>query len=422
MVGKSLADLAAPDDTGFSVAYSLDGTAVALGGSKGTILYINMERNKSRRWDIDAAGCVAVGLSGSGRQLVAACQTKGLRLLDPDTGAPLRVFEGRPGQIWQVAVSPEGRYALTAGDDKIVRLWDITNGSECHRFEAHTAPVRQVVFTPDGKHALSASADGSLRLWDLPVRVDFAGVRRWKPKPGSPANLAPEPPPPPVASTDKPIRRLEGATKVAINAMTFVPKANTLVAGSWDDIVLWNWSKGQQISKVQTKEHRVTCFALSPDGGRGLSGSYNKTLRLWDMKTARVLRELPGHTTPIWSVVFSPDGKKALSAGGAPKKEAGEATEYVDCAVRVWDMGRIQELCRFRGHSSLVRHLAFLPDGRRVVSAGLGTTDSIYVWDSTTGKEVRRLAESLKQRVSSATSLHLLLLFGPPGAPRCSAR
>jgi WD40 repeat protein len=67
-------------------------------------------------------------------------------------------------------------------------------------------------------------------------------------------------------------------------------------------------------------------------------------------------------------------------------------------------MGRVQELCRFGGHSSVVSHLAFLPDGRHVVSAGLGTTDSFYVWDSTTGKEIRRLAESLKQRVSAATS------------------
>src|SRR5262249_58116900 len=169
-------------------------------------------------------------------------------------------------------------------------------------------------------------------------------VRRWKPKPTETVKPAPEPQPTPAPITEKALRRLEGATKGSIQAMTFVPRAGTLIAASWDDLTFWNWSKGQLVSKVATKEHRPTCFALSPDGSKGLSGSFDKSLRLWDLKTSRPLRHLPGHKANIWCVEFSADGKRALSAGGSQKPGDAEAPKNQDCAVRVWDMGRVQEI------------------------------------------------------------------------------
>ena len=57
------------------------------------------------------------------------------------------------------------------------------------------------------------------------------------------------------------------------------------------------------------------------------------------MKTMQPGRELPGgHAAPIWTVAFSPDGKKALSAGGYPKRSSGGMVEYEDCGVRVWEL------------------------------------------------------------------------------------
>jgi WD40 repeat protein len=62
----------------------------------------------------------------------------------------------------------------------------------------------------------------------------------------------------------------------------------------------------------------VQSVALSPDGRTALSGSFDSTLKLWEVATGNTLRTFAGHTNIVLSVAFSPDGRTALS-GGADK-------------------------------------------------------------------------------------------------------
>ena len=57
----------------------------------------------------------------------------------------------------------------------------------------------------------------------------------------------------------------------------------------------------------------VTCVAFSPDGKRIVSGSYDKTARVWDAQTGQQLLKLEGHTARVLSVAFSPDGKRIFA-------------------------------------------------------------------------------------------------------------
>jgi WD40 repeat protein len=57
----------------------------------------------------------------------------------------------------------------------------------------------------------------------------------------------------------------------------------------------------------------VTTVALFPDGRRGLSGSLDHTVRIWDLKTGSELIRLEGHTDAVEAVAIIPDGKRALS-------------------------------------------------------------------------------------------------------------
>jgi len=84
----------------------------------------------------------------------------------------------------------------------------------------------------------------------------------------------------------------------------------------------------------------ILAVALSPDGKRAISGSEDKTLRLWDVETGRELRRFEGHTGPVSAVAFA--GQDAVISGSH------------DRSVRLWDLKTGKELKRFDGHTDRV--------------------------------------------------------------------
>jgi len=79
---------------------------------------------------------------------------------------------------------------------------------------------------------------------------------------------------------------------------------------------------------------------------------------------------LKGHSGPVSSVSFSPDGKRIVS-GGSEYQKPGE--------IKVWDAQTGQETLTLTGHSGSVWSVSFSPDGKRFVSGSLDNT--LKVWD-----------------------------------------
>ena len=128
----------------------------------------------------------------------------------------------------------------------------------------------------------------------------------------------------------------------------------------------------------------VSSVAFSPDGKTLASGSFDSTVKLWDVATGTEMRTLQGssaYNSPplggyVFSVAFSPDGLTLASGGN-------------DKIVRLWDVATGAELRAFRGHSNSVTSVTFSPDGKYLVS---GSEDaSIKVWEISSGKELGSL-------------------------------
>jgi WD40 repeat protein len=119
----------------------------------------------------------------------------------------------------------------------------------------------------------------------------------------------------------------------------------------------------------------VMSVALTADGKRAISGSVDKTLKVWDLDSGRVLRTLEGHTDPVNSVALTRNGRWAVSASGE--------------TLKVWDLDSGCVLHTLEGHTHLVNSVTLTEDGKRAVSASWDHT--LKVWDLESGRALRTL-------------------------------
>jgi len=160
-------------------------------------------------------------------------------------------------------------------------------------------------------------------------------------------------------------------------SVAFSADGRFALSGSEDKTLrLWDVTTGQCL-RTLAGHTDVNSVAYSPDGRFALSGSEDKTLRLWDVTTGQCLRTFEGHTDWVFCVAFSADGRFALSGSG-------------DKTLRLWDVTTGQCLRTFEGHQGGVSSVAFSADGRFALSGSGDKT--LRLWDVTTGQCLRTLA------------------------------
>jgi len=117
----------------------------------------------------------------------------------------------------------------------------------------------------------------------------------------------------------------------------------------------------------------VNALAISPDSNTLASASDDKIVKLWDLKTQKVLANLSGHSQAVKSVTFSPDGQILATASD-------------DKTIKLWQVETLEEICTLLGHSHAVKSVAFSPDGQILASGSWDKT--IKLWDVNSGREI----------------------------------
>ena len=171
---------------------------------------------------------------------------------------------------------------------------------------------------------------------------------------------------------------LKGHSHTVASA-AFSPDGRRLASGSWDKTIkLWDTVTGKELLTLKGHTKEVFSIAFSPDGRRLASGSWGNTIKLWDTVAGKELLTFKGPQYNVESVAFSPDGKRLASGGH-------------NSTIKLWDTGAGTELLTIKDRSLQGSiFMTFSPDGKRL-AAGSGLIYTISLWDAVTGKELRTL-------------------------------
>ena len=152
-----------------------------------------------------------------------------------------------------------------------------------------------------------------------------------------------------------------------VTTIQFNIDGKLMVSGSWDHTVRV-WDLESRTEKILFKGHNkwVQSVAFSPNGKQVVSGSYDHTVKIWDLAAEKEITSLEGHQDYVNCVRFSPNGELVVSASQ-------------DKTVRVWEIASKKTIAIFEGHEWWVHSVAFSPDGLRVASGSLDKT--IRIWE-----------------------------------------
>ncbi|HEY1483975.1 MAG TPA: GAF domain-containing protein [Candidatus Acidoferrum sp.] len=169
-----------------------------------------------------------------------------------------------------------------------------------------------------------------------------------------------------------------------VTGLAFTPDGRRLVSGSWDQTVkMWDVSTGLPAGMVSNNIQYVQALASSRDGRWIAAENSADSVTIWDTGTGQPVhtlltdRKIRGAGNNwVYSIAFSPDGR--LLASGLDDK-----------TIRIWDVKSGQPLHDFTANKRSVIYVAFSPDGRWLATGGNDKT--ILIWDVESGKLVRKL-------------------------------
>ncbi len=276
------------------IAWSPDGTLLAVAATDGVALYVPETMHAVRAVDAEVMG-LSVAFAPDGLTLATAGSDAAVKLWRVADGTLLHTMRGHSDFVNELAFTTDGAMLASAAGlmDKTIKLWRVSDGGLIRTLQGIHANVNSVAFAPDGNMLASADFSRHVKVWN----VGNGDVRY----------------------------RMEGHTG-EVFSVAFAPNGQTVASGSLDGTVkLWNATDGTLQQTLQGHTSYVRCITFAPDGLTLASGSDDKTVRLWSTQTGGLLHTLEGHTAAVLSVAFAPDGSRLVSGGK-------------DGMVKLWDV------------------------------------------------------------------------------------
>lgn len=345
----------------YSVAFSPDGRSIISGGD-----FLEM-------WDITTGSRIrtfckdncemyrimSVAFSGDERYVLSGACFNTLYLWNAATGKFIRAFSHADPDnpkaglvhINSVALSSDGRLAVSGGDDATIKLWDIGTGKLLRTLTGHSKRVTTVALSPDNRFLLSGGKK-KIKLWEV--------------------------------ATGKLVRTFGGlfiSQNYVVNLQFSPDGQRALSTNNNGEMIYWDVSTGKELhvfNKEKEKKKRAACAVFSPDGRFALQG-HKGVMKLWDLTTHQLVREMKKHAGQIRSLTFAPKHNMVLTA-------TGDAFKY-------WNFQTGREIRSFQGES--YGPVFITPDGKGLfyVRHTADFRQTAVLRDGTTGKVLKEFGK-----------------------------
>jgi cytochrome c len=205
----------------------------------------------------------------------------------------------------------------------VAALLTIHSTSALAQLRGHGGPVRAIAISSDGNSVLSGSFDAAAIRWSLKTEAAEQVLR---------------------FHSD------------AVNAVAFLKDRRMATAGADARIAIWTQGRQQPDQVFEGHRGPIVSIAVSPDGARLASASWDHTVRIWSLGDGRQ-QVLEGHAQNVNGVAFSPDGRSLVSVG-------------YDRELRIWPlMGGTSNVITL---ASPLNAVAVAPDGEIVTGGADG--------------------------------------------------
>mmetsp|Transcript_27828 Transcript_27828/g.78692 ORF Transcript_27828/g.78692 Transcript_27828/m.78692 type:complete len:862 (-) Transcript_27828:303-2888(-) len=338
----------------------------------------------ARVWDLVSGKCLqtlvghvdyveAAAFSPDGGRAVTASWDKTARIWSVETGRCLHVLEGHTDRVWRLAVGSS--YVVTTSWDTTACVWELGSGDGLWRLEGHEDLVHAVAISANEKTVVTASQDGSTRVWDIEI-----------------------------GQCKQVLTGQNSSGKISVS-----PDGTRLVSvsGSSDLVAqVWDLGKGTCIQTLEGHGDKITGIAMTADGRRAVTASWDRTARLWDL-SSRDKQEY-GHRGPV-RTVCTREGSNVVASC------ATDGTGLV-WGLRGSNQPSFQPLRPLAPSATALALVSGGLAGLQPLAVGIGADACLRLWDTSTGE---CLHESQLDCDSASTAALTPTPFGQqgPGAP-----
>ncbi|KAJ3160575.1 SCF ubiquitin ligase complex subunit cdc4 [Geranomyces michiganensis] len=302
-------------------------------------------------------------------KIVSGSDDQTIHIYDTRTGELTKNLQGHEGGVW--ALQYWNDVLVSGSTDRTVRVWDMDTGKCTHLFQGHTSTVRcLLIIIPHKNHetgrmepevplVVTGSRDATLRVWRLPHPKRDA--------PWNPENTLASPAAGDAAAANPFFKHCLRGHSDSVRAIAGY--GNRLVSGSYDSTVrIWNIDTGTVVFICRGHREKVYSVGYSHELRRAVSGSMDASVKIWCTNTGTLLFDLTGHTSLVGLLELSPQYLVSAAA---------------DTTLRVWSPTTGHCLANLTGHAAAITCFHHDPRLNRIVS---GSDGGVKVWElSSTG-------------------------------------